>query len=61
MISNLEEVRARSGRIIGVGFSNDEQLADLSDHVFPVVQANLEILQPILFHQGICLMQLSHL
>ncbi|NRA39921.1 MAG: SIS domain-containing protein, partial [Planctomycetes bacterium] len=48
MISNLQEVRARNGRIIGVGFSTDTMLADLSDHVFPVAKANIELLQPLL-------------
>jgi len=48
MLSNLQEVRARSGRIITVGSPNDRRLIDLGDHHFPVVQAKDELLQPIL-------------
>ena len=48
MLSNLQEVRARSGRIIAVGAGNDHALRDLSDHLFPVEQAGDELLQPIL-------------
>lgn len=48
MLSNLEEVRARSGRIIGVGQGDDRDLAQLSDHLFPVELAAAELLQPML-------------
>jgi glutamine---fructose-6-phosphate transaminase (isomerizing) len=48
MISNLQEVRARSGRIITVGRKDDRHLRDLSDHLFPVHTAGDELLQPIL-------------
>jgi glucosamine--fructose-6-phosphate aminotransferase (isomerizing) len=48
MLSNLQEVRARSGRIITVGQKDDHHLRDLSDHLFGVRQAQDELLQPIL-------------
>ncbi len=48
MLSNLQEVRARSGRIIAVGQAGDQQLADLADHVFPVELAADDMLQPVL-------------
>ncbi len=48
MLSNLEEVRARQGRIIGVGQSSDRDLKNLSDHLFPVDLAGNELLQPLL-------------
>ncbi len=48
MLSNLEEVRAREGRIIGVGQANDKHLAKLSDHLFPIELAQSELLQPLL-------------
>ncbi len=48
MISNLQEVRARSGRIITVGQKDDRHLRDLSDHLFAVHQAGDDLLQPIL-------------
>jgi glutamine---fructose-6-phosphate transaminase (isomerizing) len=48
MLSNLQEVRARSGRIITVGHDGDRGLLDLSDHLFPVERAEDEYLQPIL-------------
>jgi glucosamine--fructose-6-phosphate aminotransferase (isomerizing) len=48
MLSNLQEVRARSGRIITVGARDDRSLRDLSDHLFAVEQAGDELLQPIL-------------
>jgi glucosamine--fructose-6-phosphate aminotransferase (isomerizing) len=47
MLSNLEEVRARSGRIISVGSGDDDQLRNLSDHLFPVATADDELLQPV--------------
>ncbi len=48
MLSNLQEVRARSGRIITVGQDGDRALLDLSDHLFPVALAKDDLLQPIL-------------
>jgi glucosamine--fructose-6-phosphate aminotransferase (isomerizing) len=48
MLSNLQEVRARSGRIIAVGDRDDRQLRDLCDHLFPVLTARDELLQPLL-------------
>jgi len=48
MLSNLQEVRARSGRIITVGQKDDQHLRDLSDHLFGVRQAGDDLLQPIL-------------
>ncbi len=48
MLSNVQEVRARHGRIIGVGHAGDRQLKDLCDHVFPVARADDEMLQPLL-------------
>jgi glucosamine--fructose-6-phosphate aminotransferase (isomerizing) len=48
MLSNIQEVRARAGRIIGVGAGDDAQLRDLCDLVFPVRSAPDELLQPIL-------------
>jgi glucosamine--fructose-6-phosphate aminotransferase (isomerizing) len=48
MLSNLQEVKARQGRIIAVGEAGDEQLERLADHVFPVARAHDELLQPIL-------------
>jgi glucosamine--fructose-6-phosphate aminotransferase (isomerizing) len=48
MLSNLQEVRARSGRIITVGHDGDRALLDLGDHLFPVLQAKDELLQPVL-------------
>ncbi len=48
MLSNLQEVRARSGRIITVGQKDDQHLRDLSDHLFGVRQAHDDLLQPIL-------------
>ncbi len=48
MLSNLQEVRARAGRIIAVGAADDRALRDLSDHLFPVEKTADELLQPIL-------------
>jgi len=48
MLSNLQEVRARAGRIIVVGAPDDRHLADLGDHHFPVATAPDELLQPLL-------------
>ena len=48
MLSNLQEVRARAGRIIAVGDAADQSLRDLCDHLFPVAKAADELLQPLL-------------
>ena len=48
MLSNLQEVRARHGRLIGVGHADDHHLRDLCDHVFPVERAHALALQPVL-------------
>ncbi len=48
MLSNVQEVRARAGRIIAVGHPEDRQLAAIADHVFPVAHAHDEMLQPVL-------------
>jgi glucosamine--fructose-6-phosphate aminotransferase (isomerizing) len=48
MLSNLQEVRARHGRLIGVGHADDTHLHDLCDHVFPVSRAHDRLLQPVL-------------
>ncbi len=48
MLSNLQEVRARAGRVIAVGQAGDRALRDLSDHLFPVARAGEDLLQPLL-------------
>ena len=48
MLSNLQEVRARAGRIIVVGEQGDRALQDLSDHLFPVATSADHMLQPLL-------------
>ncbi len=48
MLSNLQEVKARQGRLIGVGHPDDHHLADLCDHVFPISRAADRLLQPVL-------------
>ena len=48
MLSNLQEVRARSGRIISVGHAGDRELLDLSEHLLPVRRAGDDLLQPLL-------------
>ncbi len=48
MLSNIQEVKARAGRIISVGDAADRDLRDLSDHLLPVGRAGDELLQPIL-------------
>jgi glutamine---fructose-6-phosphate transaminase (isomerizing) len=48
MLSNLEEVRARSGRIIAIGEPDDEALEPLADHLFPVPASADPMLQPLL-------------
>ena len=46
-LSNLEEVRARHGRIIAVGTEGDRSLESLSDVFLPIPDAP-EIVQPLL-------------
>ena len=48
MLSNVQEVKARAGRIIAVGEAADRDLRDLADHLLPVPRAGDELLQPIL-------------
>ena len=47
IISNIEEVRARKGRIIAVATEGDEQIRQYADHVF-YVPDTLAPLQPLL-------------
>ena len=48
MLSNLQEVRARSGRVIGVGFVGDHHLKEECDLVFPTLESQEPLLQPVL-------------
>ena len=48
MLSNLQEVKARHGRLIGVGHHDDHHLLDLCDHVFPIGRTADRLLQPVL-------------
>ncbi len=48
MLANVEETRARAGRIVAVGPGDDRSLLDLADIVFPVDHADDELLQPLL-------------
>ncbi|MEM8873886.1 MAG: glutamine--fructose-6-phosphate transaminase (isomerizing) [Planctomycetota bacterium] len=47
VISNIEEVKARGGRIIAVATEGDEQIKDYSDHVI-FIPHTAEPLQPLL-------------
>jgi glucosamine--fructose-6-phosphate aminotransferase (isomerizing) len=47
VLSNLSEVRARNGHIIGVGTQGDRQLAGLCDRVLSIPDAPA-LLQPFL-------------
>jgi glutamine---fructose-6-phosphate transaminase (isomerizing) len=47
IISNMEEVKARKGKIISITNSEDEKIYALSDHVIMVPKAN-EFISPIL-------------
>jgi glucosamine--fructose-6-phosphate aminotransferase (isomerizing) len=47
IIGNIEEVRARKGRIIAVGTEGDNRLPDLADQIFWVPDVP-EPLQPLL-------------
>jgi glutamine---fructose-6-phosphate transaminase (isomerizing) len=46
-LSNVEEVRARNGRIISVGTDGDRSLESLSDLFLPIPEAS-ELVQPLL-------------
>ena len=46
-LSNVKEVKARSGRVIVVANQGDHEIAESVDHVIPVPQAP-ELLSPIL-------------
>ncbi|MFW5751435.1 MAG: glutamine--fructose-6-phosphate transaminase (isomerizing), partial [Planctomycetota bacterium] len=48
MLANVEETRARDGRIITVGPEEERRLHDLSDVVFPVPAPPEEMLQPLI-------------
>jgi len=48
MISNIEEVRARQGRIIGVGDIEDERFRSICEHYIPCPQIDDDHLQSIL-------------
>ena len=47
VISNIEEVRARRGRIIAIATEGDEQIREKADHVIYVPQT-MEFLTPLL-------------
>lgn len=47
-ISNIEEVKARKGRIIGVGAKDDSQLKNLCDHTLPCPQVSNPTIQAII-------------
>jgi glucosamine--fructose-6-phosphate aminotransferase (isomerizing) len=46
-ISNLKEVKARSGRVIAIATEGDEEIVEAADHVIHLPQAP-ELLAPIL-------------
>ena len=48
MLSNLQEVKARHGRLLAIGHADDHHLADLCDLVLPVGRTLDRLLQPIL-------------
>ena len=48
MISNIEEVRAREGRILGVGTEGDDKFASLCENFIPVPKSECTVLQSIL-------------
>ncbi|MGQ0814486.1 MAG: glutamine--fructose-6-phosphate transaminase (isomerizing) [Gemmatimonadota bacterium] len=47
VISNIQEVKARGGRVIAVATEGSDELADLVDHLIPIPQT-IEPLTPIL-------------
>lgn len=48
VVSNMEEVRARNGRIIALGSEGDKKLSRLADDIFYVPKADEYILPPVL-------------
>lgn len=48
MLSNLQEVKARAGRVIAIGDGADRHLRELADLVLPVPTCPEPLLQPIL-------------
>jgi len=48
MMSNIEEVRARQGRILGIGAAGDEKFASICHHFIGIPQSQDEILQSII-------------
>ncbi|HEX9633807.1 MAG TPA: glutamine--fructose-6-phosphate transaminase (isomerizing) [Gemmatimonadales bacterium] len=47
IVSNVQEVKARGGRVIAVVTEGDEEITRLADHVFPI-PATLDPLTPVL-------------
>lgn len=47
MLSNIEEVRARGGRVIGIGEEGDRIVSEKCEHVIPI-PSTLELFKPIL-------------
>jgi glucosamine--fructose-6-phosphate aminotransferase (isomerizing) len=47
MLGNIEEVRARDGKVIAVAHAGDREIAAKVDHVIPVPPA-VDLLSPIL-------------
>jgi glucosamine--fructose-6-phosphate aminotransferase (isomerizing) len=47
IVSNLEEVKARGGRVFAVVTDGDDQIARLADHVFTIPKT-LDSLTPLL-------------
>ncbi len=47
MISNIQEIRARKGRVIAVATKGDARLRPVADHVFPIPDCE-ELFSPIL-------------
>ncbi|MGH9653756.1 MAG: SIS domain-containing protein, partial [Bryobacteraceae bacterium] len=45
-LSNIQEVKARSGRVVAVACERDEEVAHLADHVIPV-PVTRELLLPL--------------
>mgnify|MGYP001603044043 CR=1 FL=1 len=47
VLSNMQEVKARKGRIIAISNEDDEKLSSLADHIIRVPKSN-QLLSPIL-------------
>jgi glucosamine--fructose-6-phosphate aminotransferase (isomerizing) len=47
IVSNVQEVKARGGRVIAVVTEGDEEITRLADHVFPI-PATIDALTPVL-------------